>query len=717
MDKYIGKLLDNRYEILEVIGVGGMAMVYKARCHRLNRLVAVKILKDEYASDADFRRRFHAESQAVAMLSHPNIVAVYDVSRSEEIEYIVMELIDGITLKQYIHRTGALGWREALHYVTQIVKALSHAHSRGIIHRDIKPHNIMVLRDGSVKVADFGIARFAAKQSTLTQEALGSVHYISPEQARGSHIDARSDVYSVGVVLYEMLTNRLPYEGDSPVAVAIQHINSMPLTLREINPEIPETLESITLKAMASDVSRRYASADEMLLDLEEFRRNPSIVINYDMFADTQSQEDGEQDPTRKIPVVGNQPPPPPRDASKPPTRIGGRKPPADKKNTRKQPAPRAAQKPGRQERARQYDDAPRRRHSIAPALGATAALLLFVAALAYAVTQIIPGLFQPPVDVQREFVPSVIGMTIERANETHGHLFIFSPEVYENHSTIPAGQIMRQHPLAGQGEVLGTVVRCTVSRGPVTIQMPDLTDMEFRYAQVTVDGIRDVRVIYNSVIEYEPHEEFRRDRVIRTDPPAGSILRDGDVITFYVSTGPVLQQFEMPELIGLTETAAEALLQELKLQRGDVGYREDDAAAGTVIEQSIARGVVVTEGDRVGFTVSLGPPEIIEPSSTPEPTWPPWIPPTATPTPGPTTRTYTLYFWPLGNAVGQFRVEIFQDGVLIHDEHYSFGGDRREASIVINQPAHTTVSWIEIRFNGEHNAAYHVDFVLGQRT
>ncbi len=240
MDQYIGKLLDNRYEILELVGTGGMAKVYKARCHRLNRLVAIKILREDLSQDAEFRRRFHDESQAVAMLSHPNIVAVYDVSRCSELEYIVMELIDGITLKQYMQKKGnKLNWREALHFITQITKALGHAHSRGIIHRDIKPHNVMVLRDGSVKVADFGIARVASGgHSTLTQEALGSVHYISPEQARGSHIDNRSDLYSAGVVLYEMLTGRLPFEGDTPVAVAIQHINSIPLSPRELDSTI-----------------------------------------------------------------------------------------------------------------------------------------------------------------------------------------------------------------------------------------------------------------------------------------------------------------------------------------------------------------------------------------------------------------------------------------------------------------------------------------------
>ena len=281
MDQYIGKMLDNRYEILERIGNGGMAVVYKARDHRLNRLVAVKILKPELAGDADFRRRFHDESQAVAMLSHSNIVSVYDVSQSDGLDYIVMELIDGMTLKQYMRKRGTpLNWREAIHFITQILRALDHAHSRGIIHRDIKPQNVLILRDGSVKVTDFGIARIAsAAQHTMTAEAIGSVHYISPEQAKGSHVDCRTDIYSAGVVLYEMLTGRLPYEGDNPVNVAIQHISSIPIPPGELNPDIPPALEGITLKAMAPDLNQRYPSAEAMLEDLKEFRRNPGMTV------------------------------------------------------------------------------------------------------------------------------------------------------------------------------------------------------------------------------------------------------------------------------------------------------------------------------------------------------------------------------------------------------------------------------------------------------
>ena len=281
MNQYIGRLLDDRYEILEVIGTGGMAVVYKALCHRLNRLVAIKILKDEFSGDEEFRRRFRAEGEAVAMLSHPNIVQVYDVSSSDTANYIVMELIDGISLKQYMEVKGVLNWKETLHFSMQIAKGLEHAHSRGIVHRDIKPHNVMVLKDGSVKVMDFGIARVMSKSNTLTKEALGSVHYISPEQAKGGYTDSRSDLYSLSVVMYEMMTGRPPFDGESPVAVAIQHINGGAPKPSTLNPNIPLGLEQIILKGMSLDPKDRYASATEMLQDMEEFRKNPSIDFQY----------------------------------------------------------------------------------------------------------------------------------------------------------------------------------------------------------------------------------------------------------------------------------------------------------------------------------------------------------------------------------------------------------------------------------------------------
>ena len=277
-DNYIGKILDDRYEILEVIGEGGMAVVYKALCHRLNRYVAIKIMRDDMAKDEEFRRRFCAESQAVAMLSHPNIVAVYDVSHSDEIEYIVMELVDGITLKQYMDKRGKLGWNETLHFVKQTARALEHAHQRGIIHRDIKPQNIMLLKDGTIKVGDFGIAALENEIYENDGQAIGSVHYIAPEQARGEFPDARSDIYSLGVAMYEMLTAQLPYTGDTLQEIAVKHMNATPTPPHELNPEVPADVEAIVLKAMNSNIKERYASATEMLADIDAFIQKNAVA-------------------------------------------------------------------------------------------------------------------------------------------------------------------------------------------------------------------------------------------------------------------------------------------------------------------------------------------------------------------------------------------------------------------------------------------------------
>ena len=282
MDKYIGTLLGGRYEILEVLGVGGMAMVYKARCRVLNRFVAIKILKEEFAQDEEFRRRFYNESQAVAKLSHNNIVAVYDVAHSDGIDYIVMELIDGISLKEYLQKKGHLSWQETVFFAQQIARALEHAHSRGIIHQDIKPHNIMLLRDGTAKVTDFGIARLESNQETrVMQEAIGSVHYISPEQAKGGAIDSRTDLYSLGVVMYEMLTGKLPFEGDSAVAIVMQHINSVPMMPSELVNGIPKGMDDIVMHAMCPNVSKRYATAQQLYNDLERIKLNQNVAFGY----------------------------------------------------------------------------------------------------------------------------------------------------------------------------------------------------------------------------------------------------------------------------------------------------------------------------------------------------------------------------------------------------------------------------------------------------
>ena len=590
MDQNIGKMLDNRYEILELIGVGGMAKVYKARCHRLNRLVAVKILRDDLSHDSDFRRRFHDESHAVAMLSHPNIMAVYDVSRSDDLEYIVMELIDGISLKQYMQKKGnKLNWREALHFITQIVKALGHAHSRGIIHRDIKPHNVMVLRDGSVKVTDFGIARLiSAGHSTLTQETLGSVHYISPEQARGSRIDARSDLYSAGVVLYEMTTGRLPFEGDSPVSVAIQHINSIPLSPRELNADIPEALEAITMKAMAPKVENRYVSADAMLADLEEFRKNPTINFEYNM-SDLHLLEDGEgdaQERTRPVKVG---------DIVQPRSRNSER---SSRSGSGKTAAPVAEPRKIRDD----YDDLPA--GSNWPIFAAVAAILAFTVGVLYVFySSFIQPLFAPTPDYT---IPDLEGKIYEEIVQDKELLQDFEVLISsEIASEEAAGTILRQSPDADSiTKDPKTQITVTVSAGPEIIVMPNVATWEYVKALVELQNL-GLKV---PVPEYTTHEEIPSNHVISHTPLEGTELRPGDKVQLIVSTGPSEKLEAVPLFIGQTEEWArnKAALQNLVIEE-TIPVWSNEYAAGVVVDQSIAAYTEVPQGTKINLQVSKG--------------------------------------------------------------------------------------------------------------
>ena len=567
MDQYIGKMLDDRYEILELIGSGGMANVYKARCHRLNRLVAIKILKSDLADNADFRRRFHDESQAVAQLSHANIVSVYDVSTNPDREYIVMELIDGITLKQYMERRGRMDWRESLHFITQIMRGLSHAHSRGIIHRDIKPQNIMVLRDGSVKVADFGIACLANQGQTLTQEALGSVHYISPEQARGDRIDARSDIYSAGVVLYEMLTGRLPFEGDSAVSVAIQHLSSVPLAPRDIDPSIPEPLELICMKAMNSDPNKRYASADAMIEDLEKFRRDPSVDMDYIRQELTAPAADTE--PTMPLPTA--------QVAS------------AVKKHT------------GELRREREEEEEPPRRDkkSIAIIAGIFAAAVLLVVLL----FKLILGDFGPAGSNKSYPVPDIRGRTVEEAQEMEGVKDIFLIEVQGTRTTeeYQPGQIVEQDPAAGRTRKSNLVIQVYVAAEPEKVPMKDLVGMEYRQARVL---LTDMGLDLKITTETVSSDKYGADAVIETVPAADEPLVAGQTVILRVSTGP--ETVTVPTFTGQDIANAVQNAQDLGLTVGEITY---DAFSflpqGQVIEQSIEPTSEVPGGTKISFTVS----------------------------------------------------------------------------------------------------------------
>jgi len=600
MDPYIGKLLDNRYEILELVGTGGMAKVYKARCHRLNRLVAIKILREDLSQDAEFRRRFHDESQAVAMLSHPNIMAVYDVSRSSELEYIVMELIDGITLKQYMQKKGnKLNWREALHFMIQITKALGHAHSRGIIHRDIKPHNIMVLRDGSVKVADFGIARVASGgHSTLTQEALGSVHYISPEQARGSHIDARSDLYSAGVVLYEMITGRLPFEGDTPVAVAIQHINSIPLSPRELDPSIPEALEAITMKAMAPNPDDRYLSADDMLADLEEFRKNPNINFDYNP-SEFEPEEVPEDEYTQIRPA---------HPIPAPERRYVEEEYREDYPSQRRRPGRRYEdEEEDYSQRRRRYEDEEpvHRRGPVWPVFLAAAAVLLFVGLLvSFLWKTIFAGLVSPPAT---HTVPNVVGELYAEAENNTGLLNGFTlvkGDTVTNDAD--PGTIIDQDPKADKevGESV-TEIKVTISGGPEVVEMIPLDGMTYQQA---ADALR-TRGLKPAVPEYENHETIEQGYIISYTPQAGVQLPPGTEVRMVVSKGPEDVPIPMPDLVGKTESMAKSLISNYNLTEGNIRSEHDDTVEeGKVVSQYPLPDTQVSEGTEVNLIISLGP-------------------------------------------------------------------------------------------------------------
>ena len=583
MDQYIGKMLDNRYEILERIGTGGMAIVYKAKCHRLNRLVAIKILKSDLAQNEEFRRRFNAESQAVAQLSHPNIVSVYDVSRGGDMEYIVMELIDGITLKQYMEKRGQLNWRESLHFITQIMRGLSHAHSRGIIHRDIKPQNIMVLRDGSVKVADFGIACLADSAQTLTQEALGSVHYISPEQARGDRPDARSDIYSSGVVLYEMLTGRLPFEGESAVSVAIQHLSSIPLAPREINPDIPEQLELICMKAMAPDLEHRYQSADAMIADLEAFRKNPEVEMKFDL-SDLRPEENDE--PTRTIRTMPS--------------------------HTVTIPVHQPERNYPRRER--DEDEEPRRTGS-GKRGGLVGAVTVAAVAVVIVLFKTILGSFAPAV-VDQYQVPDLYNMTIEEAENDPRIEGVFEIQKAgsEFSADVPEGHILRQDPKKDEtrkGSQL--VIQVWVSAGEETGEVPDLENKSEQDARILLEKLNKE---YNLELTVEAPEELKQfseeiteGYVIKTEPAQGEILKKGDTVKLILSKGPDIKPVTVLPFVGMSIDSVLSQLESYKLtcDAADVEVVDSDKPGGTIVWQSPASGETVPEWTTIKFRVSAG--------------------------------------------------------------------------------------------------------------
>ena len=562
MDKYVGKRLDGRYEIQEIIGVGGMAVVYKAHDNVENRTVAIKILTDEFVTNEEFIRRFKNESKAIAVLSHPNIVKVYDVSFGDLIQYIVMEYIDGITLKEFIERQGSLKWKDAVYFTVQILKGLQHAHDKGIVHRDVKPQNIMVLSDGTIKVADFGIARFARnEQRTITDKAIGSVHYISPEQARGEKTDEKADIYSVGVMLYEMLTGRLPFEAESAVSVAIMQLQRDPELPTAINPSIPLGLEQITMHAMQKNPERRYQSASEMLCDLEQLKKDPDTTFDYSYFVDNS--------PTKFVDTLMSSTP-----ASAVENEDNGN------------------------------DEEQKEKNNMIPILaGIASALIIAIIILAII---FVPKLFK---GTGKEIeCPNFVGMTIDEVKENK---YYQSFEIeWENkaNENYDVGIVCEQSQSAGKKLKKGAVITLYVSTGKTNIKIPDVYGKTESYA---VSELKSKN--FTTVVKAVADDEVEEGLVIKTEPARTTVVAEGSEVTVYVSTGKATKMLDVPNVVGLTQEKAQSDIEKLgltvEIETRDLTSNDKEYPKGYVIAQSpdANSSEKVPEGTVIKIYVSSG--------------------------------------------------------------------------------------------------------------
>lgn len=571
MDNYTGKRLDGRYEIQEVVGVGGMAVVYKAYDNIDDRTVAVKILKEEYLANEEFRRRFKNESKAIAVLSHPNIVKVFNVSYGDRLQYIVMEYVEGVTLKEYIEQQGRLGIKETVHFTMQILRALQHAHDKGIVHRDIKPQNIMLLSNGNIKVTDFGIARFSYSDTkTMTDSAIGSVHYISPEQARGDTTDNKADIYSVGVVMYEMLTGQLPFQSDNSVSVALMQLQTDPKSPRELNNSIPVGLEQIVMHAMQKNTKDRYQSAAEMLLDIEEFKRNPTIRFQKSYFVDT--------DPTKYV----------------------TNKPAAAPIKTKPAEPPVTYAPANEEEEYDDSDDSGKSKKSLI-AIGVGIGLLV-VAVVVFGLLYFFTDLFQKDSLVVPNFVDKNYAEDI-KDNPDYEHFNIKVVEIANSHYT--PGDVFAQSPSSGQ--VLknpDTEITLSVASSDIKLVVTDVYGMQY---QLAVDTLKSKGFTVNPLPMLSTTEEF--GTVIKTEPERNTEVEAGSVITVYYASDEDL--ITVPNVVDLDVETAQALIESVKQLEFDTNITEEnsDKPAGTVISQSPEGEQKVYPGTKVSVVVSNGIP------------------------------------------------------------------------------------------------------------
>ena len=586
MDKNIGKKLDNRYELTELIGVGGMADIYKANDIIENKVVAVKILKNEFAKSEDFLRRFRNESKAIALLSHKNIVKIYDVGFTDKIQYIVMEYIDGITLTEYIERQGVLKWRDAVHFTTQILRALQHAHDRGIVHRDIKSQNVMLLADGTIKVMDFGIAHFNREtDKTISEKAIGSVHYISPEQARGEVTDEKSDIYSVGVMLYEMLTGVKPFDGDNPVSIALKHMQTKPKKMTEINSSIPEGLEEITMKAMQKVPSERYQTAGEMIKDIEEFKKNPSIVFEYKYFStdgstkyfDKITPETLKEQQTHKI--------------KKRSFEEGG-----EEDNSYEDDEP--------EDDEEYFDDEfyyeRRRRSPVLPILFALAtAFVIMTAWLIYTVvTTQVGGIVSEAGEEVK--MPNLVNKTWDEVLNEYGDFNLTPTLKYD--SKYEKNVVMHQSVMPGRTIKKNQNVEVTVSNGPKLVEIDD-------YSGKPIDDV--ITMLSKQDLKYEiirqEDDSVQSDCVIKTNPAPREFVQVGTSVTLWVSTGASDETTAVPQLVNLSLASARLRAQEYDILLTELYEPSNDVEEGKVIRQSIDPTTIVEKNTMVEIVISSG--------------------------------------------------------------------------------------------------------------
>ena len=590
MDNLIGRRLDGRYLIQSLVGVGGMANVYRGVDEKNGNAIAVKVLKEEFLDNEELVRRFKNESKAISILDHPNIVKVYDVSVTDRLQYIVMEYVDGITLKEYLkQRGGALTWKETVHFATQVLRALQHAHSKGIIHRDVKPQNIMLLADGSIKMMDFGIARFSRAQSqTVSDKAIGSVHYISPEQAKGDRTDARTDIYSVGVMLYEMLSGRLPFDGDGAVSIAIMQISDKAKPLAQVAPNVPQGLCQITEKAMEKDPDKRYQSAKEMLEAIEEFKRNPSIRFEYEY-------RNMQDNPQKNINRVVNNAKPGPKSGS---IRTGG----ARRAGT---------SNPGRSKGKKGAAAAEKKPFSVLPIFfGMAVAFVIGAAILVYLIfTNSSNLLFSNRDDVT---IINFVDTTLDefRASEYNTQLDLQVIEEYN--SSYPAGTIIRQNPKAGRTVKEGQKITLTVSLGTQYVTVPETKNMVAEDAEQT---LKDMGL--NVLQKPMQDNTVASGSVIYSSPAAGETVEGGSTVILYTSRAVARSTVKVPSLTGKTIEDARNDVRDLNVSIRTVDQASSEPA-GTVLSQSPAAGSEVRISAVITLVVSTGVPET--PVETPTP-------------------------------------------------------------------------------------------------